>query len=716
MIWHSHEIPEVLQELRVDPSTGLSSQETADRLKEYGKNCLHEQKSISFRQAFVNQMRSIFVILPIAVSGIVLFGNLYAQFIKNISADWLTPVLVILLTGVVAVMSAIRRCRAASAMAELRDLSAPETRVLRDGAEQVCSSHELVPGDILMLNVGDIVPADCRLIEAGNLRCDEGELTDATSPTEKYADRVFDDITPLAQRSNMLYAGSAVTCGTATAVVVATGTRSEMGHATDDNVVATLPKQKAVVRLQNWITLIAVALSIVFMIVGLAQNKNRSTMILTASVLAIAAIPQGISTLMARSTIHSIKRMAQMSFRLRRPNAIKELGEVDVLCVEQDVLTFRNDVRLQSAFVGHQTVYLDTPTMNAPGLAQLMRLAALNTHEGHPTDQAILNVLPKVNVDINELLLDMPRIGELSPTDTRKTAVHLAGDQALILVSGEWRSLLPLCVKGSLDELSAAAHAMEGEGLQVIAVSYRLDDTPPSVYTAEALEHDLTCVGLLGFRVPLHSDVAQAVNRIHHLRTILFSDEPVSVASAAALHAGITDASNVLTAEEMDTLTNDELIANASLYNVCCRFSAAQKLRLLSALQQQGAVVAITGWHSEDADLLTQANVGIARVNATDIAKEAADIVLTDDTFSTIITTIQEGRRANAERAGLWVYLLCYVAIIFILAFGTLWNWLPLHRLSLLLLSLHIIFSALPTPLWLPLGISNALHKLHEKK
>lgn len=244
MIWHSNSATDVLQELQVDATVGLTQQEVDARLKEYGKNSLQEQQTVSFRETFSKQMRTPLTMLLWVMAGIALIIDLYNHFLKDNPTDWKRSLIVAAIALVVTLLNTLRRRRATSAMAALRSLSIPDTRVRRDGTEQLCSTLTLVPGDIVLLGVGDLVPADCRIIEANRLRCDECELTEATMPTEKYADPIFDDITPLAQRTNMLFAGTAITGGTATAVVVATGMRSEMGRRPTKFVQTTLPMQK----------------------------------------------------------------------------------------------------------------------------------------------------------------------------------------------------------------------------------------------------------------------------------------------------------------------------------------------------------------------------------------------------------------------------------------------------------------------------------------
>ena len=711
MIWHSNSIPHVLQELQVDPSVGLSVQDAADRLKEYGKNGLQEQKKASFRQAFSKQMRAPLTALMWVMACVALLIDLYQHFLKQNPTDWKRSLLVAALALLVTLLHTIRHCRSGYAMASLRSLSVPETRVRRDGTEQLCSTLTLVPGDVVLLGVGDLVPADCRIIESYRLRCDECDLTEATMPTEKYAEPIFDDITPLAERTNMLYAGTAITGGTATAVVVATGNRSEMGRRPAKYVQSAMPMQHLADRLTLWSGICVASLSALYLIIGLICHTDRAAVLLMTAALAMAAIPQGIAALLTLLTTRSIRRMSRHHLLLTRPDAAETLGRVSVIGIEQETLQQGDSVYLCRAFVGHRPVDMTANAPKAPGLGHLMRLAALNTHNSDPIDSAILDILPKLDINRNDLLMDMPRIGELSPTDGHKTAVHLAGEQALILVSGDWRTLLPLCTKGNTEELTAAAETMEQEGLQVWAITYRLTDTAPAVYTADVLEQDLTCAGLLGLRVPLHSETTQAASAA---RTVLFSNESPAIASAAAHRVGLTTHAQVATAETIDSLSDAELINAVQQYNIYCGLGVKQKERVLTALQQQ-EVVLLTSGSSAEADLLTTADVGCARGTvAADVTKDAADIILTDDSYTAVVAAVNEGHLLRKARSGMLVYLLTCVSAILVLGYLSLLGVLSPILCALLILGLHLLLLALPTPLWIAMGISKALEKLRK--
>ncbi len=708
MIWHSNSIPDVLQELQVDPSIGLSAQDAADRLKEYGKNGLQEQTKASFRQAFSKQLRTPLTVLMWVVICITLLMDLYHRFLREGDNNWSRSLIVAAMVVAIMLLNAIRHCRADHAMTSLRSLAAPETRVRREGKEQLYSTTKLVPGDIVLLKAGDLVPADCRIIEAERLRCDECALTKATMPTEKYADPIFDDITPLAQRTNMLFAGTAIAGGTATAVVVATGVRSEMGRTTTPSPAMDLPKQKVMQKWRIRWGLGVAFLCVIALIIGLCVHTDRIAVLLTVATLAMVAIPQNIDDLITNVIARSVQRIARNNVRLNHPKAAQSMGNVTVICADQDTLFENNKLTLDWLCVNTQWISLSNGIPNQRGVAPFMRLAVLNSTAGNLIDDAILKAASTAGIHRDELLTDMPRIGELAPTAERRTSVHLAGDQTLILVSGEWRSLLPLCTKSDVERLTKEAELMEKECGQVMVVAYRLTDTAPTVYTTEELEHDLTCAGLLGWHTPWQLNVEQTTTSLPNVRVLLFSDKSVTSTQAIARQLLFIQHPHILTGETASTFNEEEWNTAVQQYDVYCGLTAQQKQQVVTALQRQGEVVAVTGGHSNEVKLLTAADVGFARGTfASDVAKSAADAVLEDDSYITLLDSIYEGKRLNRQIRIMGLYVVVCALALAIFGLIALMGWMPLQYHSIWMLGLHLLLFILPSvPIW----------KLFEKK
>lgn len=705
MIWHSHTAADVLTELQVDPTVGLSAREVTQRLQEYGINAQKQRKLPTFRQAFATSLRSPFTILLWVIASAVLILDLYKQVLRSVATYWYLPIIVAIMAVIAALLNALRQCRAASAADDVDNLGASDARVRRDGAVEIVSSLSLVPGDIVLLEVGDIVPADCRLIEANHLQCDESVLRN-TAPVDKSADTLYDDITPLAQRTNMLYTGTTLTAGSAIAVVVS----NESENRRDPH--------PAVKKRAKWLSLCWIAgvavMSTLALIIGFTRVADRSAVLLSVAAMAVAALPTGAVALYALITARGVSRLLRVHrARILKPSTADMLGRVTTLCLGQDLLHQDGDITLCRAFVGHRTIDLTTDTPQAPGLGQLLRLAALNTTDTDPSGTAVLTRLHALGIDKSELLVDMPCIGTLPAHDGHNTTVHLAGKQALILISGQWRPLLPLCTKGNVDEVTTAAIEMEREGLQVLAVAYRLTDTAPSVYTAAELEQEMTCVGLLGLRMPIYTTTF--ANEAG-LRTILFSDDSTTAAAAAATSTGLIDAPYVAVGETIARFSDHDLISAVQHYNVYCGCDLVQKQRILTALRQQGDIIAIAVHQGENTALLPLADVGVAvGVATTNAITAAADVMVLENDCTAVHAILDEGHRLRAEKVGLFVYLLVVSIAIAFVGVGGFYGLFPLLYVAPLMMGLHILFFALPIPLLVIYGISNAIHKLRKK-
>ena len=708
MIWHSHSVADVLRELQIEPTNGLSAQEVADRLTEYGENRPQKTSRPNLLNTFANKLRRPFTLLLLLVSFVVLVLDLYRQVLQDEPIQWYWPLIVLLVTLVTTIFDALRQQRVETLSDWMDGLSSPDTCVRRDGAEENISSLSLVPGDIVVLSAGDIVPADCRLITAEDLRCDESGLTNATYPVKKYADAIFDDITPLSQRTNMVYAGTTITAGRATAVVVATGSRSEWGHRPQQ--VEKPTAQKKVNALTTWWTAAAIAVGVIALIVGSTISDNLSAVWLTAAALITATAPSGLSAFYSLLTVSSTQRLLRRHVRILRPSVMNTLGQVTTITIAQDLLHQSEDATLCRAFTGKHTIDLTEDHPKAAGLLPLLRMTALNTTDHTPNGSSILSRLQSLSVDRKELLTDMPCVGELAPANGRTTTIHLADEQTLILCSGAWQSVLSLCTEHT-EKWGAAATEMESDGLQVIAVAYRLCDCAPAVYTVEEIERDLTCVGLLGLDIPLCYDDFT----VPDARTILFSNQNTAAAIAGAKSAGLTHTAEALTVDVLRAMDDHALTQAVGEYDVYCGLDTAEQCRVIDALQAQGHVVAATACHSKEAALLSAADVGMAcGVDAANVVKAAADLILNDGDFATIRTAVTEGRRLWWKKIALFIYaLICSAAMLFI-ALGGIFGIFPLSYCALLITCVHLLFLTAPTPLFLVSGAVALAQKLRK--
>ena len=722
MIWHSHTHEQVLEELRVDRQSGLSAEEAQSRLQEYGENRLQEKAPISLFRRFLLQLKDTMVIILLIAAAISLVICFYEQFFSGHGGDWIEPIVIVAIVLLNAVLGVAQESKAEAALAALKNLSAPQARVRRDGRLTTVPAYALVPGDIIELEAGDVVPADCRLLTANSLRSNESALTGESLPAEKDAEGVFDNITPLADRTNMVYASCGIANGTATAVVVATGMQSEMGHIAsmlEGETDGDTPLQQKMTQLGKILGLIALAVCVVIFVVGLCFRLGLMEMFMTAVSLAVAAIPEGMPAIVTVVLALGVQRMVEKNAIIRRLPAVETLGSASVICSDKTGTLTQNRMTLREAFVNRHTVELDG-RVQAPGLEQLLRLAALCTNAeivtengqdkliGDPTETAILAYLRLMGYDKAELMEDMPRIGELPFDSERKcmTTVHMAGEQTLIIVKGAPEMVLGKCVKGCVPEATAANTAMAEKALRVLAVAYKLTDTPPAVYDPAELECELSLAGLVGMIDPPRPEVAAAIADCDTagIRTVMITGDNVTTASAIARELGILhEGEAAITGQELEALSEEELDENIRRYRVYARVTPADKIRIVKAWQKQGDVVAMTGDGVNDAPALKAADIGCAMgITGTDVAKGAADITLMDDNFSTIVTAAREGRGIYDNiRKAVGFLLSCNLGeILTVFIAMLLWRETPL--LPIQLLWINLVTDSLPA---LALGV-----------
>ena len=722
MIWHSHTPQEVLKELQVDPAVGLAADDAAIRLQEYGENRLQDQKTLTFWQRFARQMKDTMVIILLIAAALSLIICLYNQFFLGEPGDWIEPIIIVLIVMLNAALGVIQESRAEAALAALKSLSAPQARVRRGGAVTTLSAYELVPGDVVELEAGDIVPADCRILEAYSLRCNESALTGESLPVEKTANSAFDNITPLADRTNMLYAGCGISAGRAVAVVVATGMRSEMGHIAtlleEENADDT-PLQHKMAQLGKILGFLALIVCVVIFVVGLFFRLPLMDMFMTAVSLAVAAIPEGMPAIVTIVLALGVQRMVKHNAIIRRLPAVETLGSASVICSDKTGTLTQNRMTLRRAYVNNQFVELDGIKQVA-GLEQLVRLAALCTDAdivmedgiekliGDPTETAILAYLRKIGYDKSELLEDMPRIGELPFDSERKrmTSVHVVNEQTIVIVKGAPESVLPLCTKGNIEKTAEANTAMAQDALRVLAVAYKILDNAPAIYDVETLECDLTLAGLVGMIDPPRAEVKAAVSDCDTagIRTVMITGDNVVTAAAIARELGILHPEeSALTGQELEAMSDKELEANIAQYRVYARVTPADKIRIVKAWQKRGAVVAMTGDGVNDAPALKAADIGCAMgITGTDVAKNAADMTLTDDNFATIVDAAREGRGIYDNiRKAIGFLLSCNLGEILTVFIAMLaWHKSPL--LPIHLLWINLVTDSLPA---LALGV-----------
>lgn len=721
MIWHTGTPADVLSELSTDETVGITTAEAQSREKEYGKNILSEKKQRSFLERFLGQLQDTMVII-LFIAALVSLGLCIYNTLRGDVAEWAEPVVIVAILILNAIIGVIQESKADAALQALKNMSAPNAKVLRDGQLTTVSANDLVPGDIVSFEAGDLIPADCRLLTAVRLQCDESALTGESLPVDKDAAAHIDTTAPLGDRVNMVYSGCAVSYGTGTAVVVATGMSTEMGRIAAmlgaEEETAT-PLQRKLGQLGKQLGFLALAICIIIFIIGLFSHMPVLEMFMTAVSLAVAAIPEGLPAIVTIVLAMGVQKMVKKQALIRRLPAVETLGSASVICSDKTGTLTQNRMTLTRAFVGNHTE--DLRQSASEGALALVRLATLCTdgsvqvtadgveqHIGDPTETAIIAYAMHNGFSKDDLFSQCPRLDEIPFDSDRKlmTAVHLIDGETVAIVKGAPEILLSRCTDGSVMEALAAADAMGKSALRVLAVACKRLDEAPTDCKPEELENGLTLLGLLGMIDPPRPEAIEAIRecRAAGIRPVMITGDHVVTASAIAAQMGIlTDDTKAITGAELAEMSDRDLKKHITEYSVYARVTPADKIRIVKAWKKRGDVVAMTGDGVNDAPALKAADIGCAMgITGTDVAKGAADVTLMDDNFATIVAAVKEGRGIydNIRKAvhfllscNLGEILTVFLAMIF-------WRESPL--LPMQLLWINLVTDSLPA---LALGV-----------
>lgn len=708
MIWHSESPTAILEQLKTDATTGLTTFQASEKLHKYGKNKLDEAPPKTFFQRFLDQMKDTMIIILLIAAVLSVGMSIYHTY-QGEPADWIEPVVIVAIVLLNAVLGVFQESKAEKALDALKSMAAPVSRVIRDGVLLMLPATELVPGDIVLMEAGDMVPADCRLLEASSFRCDEAALTGESLPTEKDVHAEVLDMAPLGDRLNMAYAGCAVSYGSAKAVVVETGMFTEMGKiagmlSRED--AGETPLQKRLAQLGHYLGYLALAICGIIFVVGLISGLSIADMFMTAVSLAVAAIPEGLPAIVTIVLALGVQRMVKHNAIIRRLPAVETLGSASVICTDKTGTLTQNRMTLKKAYVGGRLVELGSE--NADGVTPLIRMAALCTDGevreengqllafGDPTETAILAYAYQLGMPKDMLMVDYPRLLEMPFDSDRKmmSTVHMVNDRRLVVVKGAPEILADRCVSGVEEGIWQAYDAMGQDALRVLAVGYKYIDDLPMDCTPEDLESGLQFAGLLGMIDPPRPEAMRAIAECKSagILTVMITGDHIRTATAIARQLGILENDDeAITGEQLAALTDDELFENIRQYRVYARVTPSDKLRIVKAWQRDGQVVAMTGDGVNDAPALKAADIGCAMgITGTDVAKGAADMTLTDDNFATIVTAVKEGRGIYENiRKAVHFLLSCNLGEILTVFFAMLiWGQSPLSAVQLLWINL----------------------------
>ena len=700
-LWHHQTEEAVLRELSADEQSGLTQQEARRRLERYGPNQLQETKQESLLKRLLSQLRDpmILVLLAAAVLSLISSGL----------RDWADPVIILLIVLINAGISLSQEDSANKALEALRNLSAPMAKALRGGELVRISTKLLVPGDIIVLEAGDLVPADGRILSSANLKADESAMTGESVPVSKQAVSSLPEDTALAERKNMVVSSTVITNGRATCVVTATGMDTEVGriaHMLLGEEDSRTPLQKKMAEISKTLSAACLAVCVVMFLVGLLYRRPLLEILMTAVSLAVAAIPEGLAAVVTIVLALGVQRMVKRSAIIKKLPAVETLGCASVICSDKtgtltqnkmtvvDVWTQEGQEREWALTIG--CLCNDAVLTYENGIAQTA---------GDPTETAFVDAAVQEGLDKNRLEETMPRVAELPFDSERKlmSTVHRVGNRFRVLVKGAPDVLLSRCVPDRERATAAARHneEMASRALRVLGVACKDLDAVPEELTSETLESGLTFVGLVGMIDPPRTEVKQAVEqcRAAGIRPVMITGDHKLTAVAIARELDLFRAGDqAVTGADLDAMSQEALERSVEQYAVYARVSPEHKVRIVQAWQARGKVVAMTGDGVNDAPALKTADIGCAMgITGTDVAKGAADMILADDNFATIVHAVEQGRGIYANiRKSIQYLLSCNIGEVLIIFIATAFNFRQMPLVPIQLLWLNLVTDSLP--------------------
>ena len=668
-------VEDVFKEVQSSPS-GLSSQEAASRLEKYGANTLQEGKKKSLLEKFVDQFKD-FMILVLLVAAVV---SMFAHQGEPDPTDAIIILAVVLLN---AVLGVFQESKAEEAIEALKKMASPVASVLRDGHVEHIKGEDIVVGDVVILEAGDVVPADMRLFEVNTVKIEESALTGESVPVDKDLVIPTGDEVGIGDRTNMAFSSTNVTYGRAVGVVTSTGMNTEVGKIADmlaNTEEGKTPLQENQDALGKWLTIMILVIAVIIFVVGMLRGNEWTHMLLTAIAIAVAAIPEGLPAISTIILALGTQKMAQRNALVRKLPAVETLGGVEIICSDKTGTLTLNQMTVEKMVYNNEIhdaseeISKDNIALRVMNLANDTKISQDNSLLGDPTETAMVQYGLDKNYDVREELVNIPRIAEVPFDSTRKlmTTIHQLEDgKYLVATKGAPDMLLDRVTKiEKHGEISAFTEddrttlmklnkEMATQALRVLAMAYKVIDTLPETVDSDSIEHDLIFAGLVGMIDPERKEAAAAIKVAQSagIRTIMITGDHRDTAQAIAKRLGILrpdQEDGVLTGDELNDISDEELERTVETYSVYARVSPEHKVRIVKAWQKNGKVVSMTGDGVNDAPSLKQADIGVGMgITGTEVSKGASDMVLADDNFETIVVAVEEGRKvfSNIQKA-----------------------------------------------------------------
>lgn len=663
-MWQTLRKEEVLRQLDTDEKQGLTEKEVKERKEKYGKNKLEEKKKESFIVKFIKQFNDFMII-------ILIIASIISAVVSKMQGenDYVDSIIIIGIVVFNALMGVIQEAKAEKSIEALKQMTPQLAKTIRSGKTVEINAEELVKGDIIILDAGNFVPADCRILESHNLKMEESSLTGETQGAEKDADVLCSKNAPLGDMKNMAFMASITVNGHGKAVVTDIGMNTKVGQIANmiiEDEAPQTPLQKKLGEVGKILGLACLAICVIIFVMGLIKHIEPVEMFMTSVGLAVAAIPEGLPAIVTIMLSIGVTKMAKKNSIIRKLPAVETLGSSSVICSDKTGTLTQNKMKV-----------VDVRSQNRKFIIELATLCTdcdvnvendVTKVSGEPTEKAIVEEGINIGSVKNRLENFMPRVNEIPFDSNRKmmTTIHKIGNKYRVITKGAPDVLLQKCTK-QIDTISEVTNQynikirslenlkiqsdnrqMAQKALRVIAVAYKDLDVLPSKIDSQSIENNLTFVGLIGMIDPPRKGVKEAVQVCKNsgIKTVMITGDHLETAKAIAKDLGILEQRDLaITGQELDKMTQNQLEKNIKKYSVFARVTPEHKVRIVKAWQRNGAVVAMTGDGVNDSPALKNADIGIAMgKNGTDVAKNAADIILTDDNFVTIVEAVKQGR------------------------------------------------------------------------
>ena len=713
MTYHSNKIEDVLHELNSNATRGLNGPTARSLLATHGENKLTDKKKKTILQRFLDQFKDVMIII-LLIAAFISFG---IAIMEQNAKELFEPALILAIVILNAILGVAQENKAEQALEALKNMTIPTAKVIRDGVNQIVDSANLVPGDIIYFEAGDAIPADARLLSCSNLKVDESMLTGESVPADKDHTAIVKDEAPLGDRINMVYSGCAVSYGTGSAVVVATGMNTQMGRIAgllNNEEDSQTPLQSKLAKLGTYLGIMALAACFIVFGVGVSNGIPILEIFMTSVSLAVSAIPEGLPAIVTVVLSIGVQRMVSRDAIIRRLPAVETLGSASVICSDKTGTLTQNKMTLVSLYTSTTRGSESVSSNNSAEGVSLLQLGTLCSNgtvtevdgkevlTGDPTETAIVSACKLNGITKESLEATYERIVELPFDSDRKlmTVVVKEEDNYRVITKGAFDSITKICDDYDMSDYAIVCDAMSNQALRVIAVASKVLEVLPEELTIETLERGLCFEGLLGMIDPprVEAKEAVAICKEAGIKPVMITGDHILTAKAIAGQLGIfSEGDNAITGVELDTMSETELDDKLTSISVYARVSPENKIRIVKAWQKKGQIVAMTGDGVNDAPALKAADIGCAMgITGTDVAKSAADITLTDDNFATIVDAVEEGRGIydNIKKVVGFLLGTNIGEVVLVFLAMILWHQTPL--LSMQLLWINLVTDSLP--------------------